>query len=115
MNDMYKEYLNADLHWFNGLTKDKNTMKPVHCKLLTTKMESLHAEDLGYGMLTEYLYQFLHVYPELFKDKYQDALKRIGYTDLHIAEQNEEMPFNVSVDSVGSFIFLYGDTLKGRR
>ena len=82
LNALYHDYMNQELMIYEGITRTKKyKIKDFSCVL--TKREVTIIEAMLSRYMHEKIYKYLWTDPDVFKDKYKEALDNILYTGLN--------------------------------
>lgn len=82
-NELIRHYMENELEMFEGTTKGKHYTIETF-SLVITRREKRTCQSMGSLILNENLYQYAWGSPNVFKDKYKNALKHLQYESINL-------------------------------
>lgn len=119
VNDLARDYdgeylLEGGMRVYDSVTKETS-----ECKLVVTKIEWITVSSTGFSFVNEEIYRYCWLSPHVFNDEIFNALKVVGYNDIHnvlVRTENDNDindPFDYIIpDDLGIFLKYYGETMR---
>lgn len=119
VNDLAKDYNGEYLLDKYLRSYDHDTKEVNDCNIIMTNIEWITVSSIGFSFVNEDIYKYCWLSPYVFNDDVFNALKYIGYNDLHnvlvrtVEDDNTNDPYDyIMADDLGIFLKYYGKTMR---